>query len=268
MKILEKITLYKNLILYICVGLFVFLFIWQCDRNQKLKSEIKEVEIVSNRNYNNLLASQDSVRVEKTKNGNLVSKISSYEFEVNSLSKDNKKILKKYQTALNLNKDLNDINTALSADIKIKDSIINAKGDIVFQSEDSINIKFNNNKQFDSYNFRKFSGTAALNKINGKFKVTNSKFNFEQGMNIKAAIAKVNGRNELRITTNYPNVKFTNIENINIVNDKLNPLLRKEKNWSIGVGIQYGLTLNQDQIIGNGWSIGIGIQWSPKWLRF
>ena len=96
----------------------------------------------------------------------------------------------------------------------------------------------------------------------------NSKFNFEQGMNIKAAIAKVNGRNELRITTDYPNVKFTNIENINIVNDKLNPLLRKEKNWSIGVGIQYGLTLNQDQIIGNGWSIGIGIQWSPKWLRF
>ena len=62
--------------------------------------------------------------------------------------------------------------------------------------------------------------------------------------------------------------KFTNIENINIVNDRLNTTNAKKAGWSIGLGFGYGINLNNQQVINWGPSIGIGVVYSPKWLRF
>ena len=262
--IIKNIKLTKNTLIFIMGALFILLFLRQCDKIDSLKTDMQRLQVVSDRNLNNLMATRDSITVEKNKNGNLVSRISSYQIEINNVTVENAKLIKKYKEVLNINKDLKDINTLISSQIKIKDSIINTNASVVYNSNDSIKIEFNDRKNWDKYNWRQFNGKIFFDGSN----VISSRFDFSQGMNLKLALLNNDGRNEIKITTSYPGVKFTNIENLNFVNDKLNPALNKNKNWSIGVGIQYGININTDQFVSNGISVGVGIQYSPNWLRF
>jgi len=257
-----------NLIKYALIAVFILMFLRQCNQIENLKTEVKQVETVANRNYNNLLASQDSIQVEKNKNGQLVSKISSYQLEVNSLGDKNGKLLKSYLELLNSNDELSNTNAVISAELEIKDSIINAKSEIVYQSDETVKLKFNDDKEWDKYNWRRFNAQIQLFKQDSLFTIQNSQFNFKQGISLTAGIFENKGRQELRISTPYPGIEFTQIKNINLVNDKLNPSLQKPKNWGIGVGIQYGINLNNQQIVNWGPSIGIGLYYTPSWLRF
>lgn len=263
----QSIKQHFNIIKYIIFIIFVLAFIYQCEKNNSLKTEIKQVEIVADRNYNNLVASQDSIKTYIDKNNNLVSQIKSFEFDINDSKLENKTLLKKYSAVLNENKKIKGINTLISTELNIKDSIINSQSNIV-QDSTSITINFNDEKKWDTYNWRTFNGQLKLIKNESKYSILNSKFNFDQGISLKTSIINEKGRNILRITTPYNRIKFTNIENINLVNDKLNPVLQRPKNWSIGIGIQYGININTDQFVSNGISVGIGVQYSPSWLKF
>lgn len=267
-KILNYISNNKGLIKYLILGILVFLLLKQCNQTQNLKTEIKQVETVANRYYNNLLASQDSIQTFKNKQGDLVSQISSFEFEVNTLSKENKKLLRSYQNVIHVNEKLKDINTAISTKLKISDSLVNTQSGVTYQNKNSLEIKLNDYKKWDKYNWRQFDATIQLLKDKDKFKVSNSNIVLKQALSLETVILEVDGVNKLRISTPNPNVKFTKIENINLVNDKLNPALQKPKNWALGIGIQYGLNLNNEQIINTGPAIGIGIYYSPSWLRW
>ena len=265
--IIKKINLTKNTLIFIMGALFVLLFLRQCDKIEDLKVELKQVEVVADRNYNNLVASQDSIKTYIDKNDNLVSQIKSFEFDINDSNLKNKTLLKKYSSVLNENKKIKGINTLISTELSIKDSIINSQSNIV-QDSTSITINFNDEKKWDTYNWRTFNGQLKLIKNESKYSILNSKFNFNQGISLKTSIVNENGRNVLRITTPYDRIKFTDIENINLVNDKLNPVLQRPKNWSIGIGVQYGININTDQFVSNGISVGIGVQYSPSWLKF
>lgn len=267
-KVLNYISSNSKLIKYILIGVFVLLFLKQCNQVEQLKTEVEQTKIVANRNYNNLLASQDSIKVEKNKNGQLVSKISSYQFEINTLSDKNEKLIASYNELLNINSDLNDINSLISAELKIKDSIINAWSNISYQDDNTINLEFADDKEWDKYNWRKFNASIKLFKQDSLFKIGSSQFNYSQGISLTAAILENEGRQELRISTPYPGIEFTQIENINLVNDKLNPTLQKPKNWGLGIGIQYGINLNNQQVVNWGPSIGVGLYYTPSWLRF
>lgn len=267
-KILNYISNNLNLFKYGLIIIFVLLFLRQCNQVEQLKTEVKQTETVANRNYNNLVASQTSIRVEKNKNSDLVNKVNSYEFEVNVLTSQNKKLLKSYLELLNANNKLSDVNSVMSAELELKDSIINAQSSITFQNKDSINLNFTDNQEWDKYNWRKFDANIQLFKKDSLFAINNSQFNFSQGISLTAAILENEGRKELRISTPYPGVEFTRIENINLVNDKLNPALQRPKNWGIGIGVQYGINLNNQQVVNWGPSIGVGLYYTPNWLRF
>ena len=259
---------YSNSIKYIILAVFVLAFVYQCDRISSLKTEIKQVESVADRTLNNYKASQDSIRVEKNKNNQLVSTISSYQFEINTLNSKNKELLSTYSELLNSNTRLKSINSIIAAELEVKDSIINAKSEITYQTDDSINLEFSDNQEWDKYNWRRFNAQIELFKQDSLFAIKNSQFNFKQGSSLTAGIFENKGRQELRISTPYPGIEFTQIKNINLVNDKLNPSLQKPKNWGIGVGIQYGINLNNQQVVNWGPSIGIGLYYTPSWLRF
>lgn len=265
---LKYISNNSSLIKYLIFGVLIFLLLRQCNQTQKLKTEIKQVETVSNRTLNNYKASQDTIQIERNRMGELVSSVRSFELEVNNLSNENKKLLEGFQDALNINQKLKNINNTLSTNLEIKDSLLDASTKITYQTQDSIQIEINDQKKWNKYNWRQLNANLTLNRTDSLFKITDSNFLLQQGLSLKAAIVKIENRKELRISTPYPGVKFTNIENINLVNDKLNPALQKPKNWGIGVGIQYGLNLNNNQIISTGPSIGIGLYYTPSWLRF
>ena len=93
-------------------------------------------------------------------------------------------------------------------------------------------------------------------------------FSISQEMSLFAAIENVDGQDEIKISTSYPGLTITDIENINMINTKLNQRNEKTAGWSVGFGIGYGVNLNNNQVISYGPSLGVGLFWSPKWLRF
>lgn len=265
-----KSRISRNTLIFVGVVILVLLLLHQCDRNSMLKQDAENAQKVATRNYNNLKASQDTIKFERNKNGELVAIKLAYEFDINTLTTENKKVIGDYQKSLGLNKDLKGVNSLLRAEIKIKDSIINAQSSVVQTSDSTATISISDEKNWDKYNWRKFNGTVDLlrNKKTNNIKVLSNKFNFEQGIELKAAIINEEGVNKLKITSPSPGVLFTNIENINLVNDKLNQKLEKKSGWSLGVGVGYGINLNNNQVISIGPSINVGLIWSPKWLRF
>lgn len=266
---IKNLKLTKTDILYIGLIVFILLFLHQCNSNSQLKREVAQVQMVADRNLNNYIAGQDTIKIERNKNGDLIALKKTYEFDINSLTDANKKLIANYQTVLNLNKNLKNVNSLLKAELKIKDSIINAKSNVITVNDTISIIKFTDEKNWDKYNWRRFNGDISVlrNSKTNMLTVDSSRFDFTQGIELKAAILNENGVNSLRISTPYPGVTFTNIENINLVNDRLNEKYKKKAGWSIGIGVGYGLNLSSGAIT-PGPTLNVGLLWSPKWLRF
>ena len=273
MNILNTYKLYKNAFLFGGLAILLFCLLQQCNSNQNLKREIVQVQRVSDRNLNNYKAMQDTIIVEKNKNEELVSSIRSFEYDVNTLTENNKKLVSKYTNQLSINSELENVNSLLSTTLNVKDSIIDANGIVTVDTDsinniDTITVDVNDKWEFDKYNWRRFNGSISLLKDSTNYSLFSSRFDIIQGIGLSAAIINEEGFDRLKITTPYKGVTFTNIENINLVNDRLNNKYEKKAGWSIGVGFQYGINLNNNQVISTGPAIGIGVYWSPKFLRF
>ena len=257
----------KSLVIFVAGALFVLLFLRQCNQIDNLKTKVENVQKDSERNLNNYLASKDSVRIVKAKNGNLISEKRSYEFDLNNLKGDQKELIEKYKDALNLNRNLNKVNTLLTADLKIKDTFVAGTSTTKI---DSINtkIKFSKFEDFGKGNSRDRSGEMLITKNGSDFKYSNATFSINHKINLMAAIENIDGADQLKISTSYPGLTFDNIENINLINTKLNQKPIKKGGFAIGIGLGYGINLNNNQLISTGPSIGLGLYYSPKWLRF
>jgi hypothetical protein len=258
----------KSSYIFILGALFVLLFLRQCNRIEKLKNEVTIAQDDANRSFNNYLASKDSVSILKNSNGDLLATIRSYEFDVSNLKGDQKAMIDKYTKVLNLNKDLNRVNTLLKADLELKDSLLAATTITQIDSTTS-RIAYDRFDDFGGGNTRSLTGSSVVRFENGKFQVLGqSQFNIEQTLTLSAAVEEVDGSNRLKLSTSYPGLEISNIENINLINTKLNQRSKKKAGWSVGIGVGYGINLNNNQVISTGPSIGIGVYWSPKFLRF
>ena len=264
---IKKILNNKTLMRFIGVAIVVLLVLKQCDQISNLKEDLKNTEMIADRNLNNYKTAMDSVRIERNKNGDLISKIGAYEYDVNDLKDEKSKILIKYNKVLRENTKLENINSLISTDLTIKDSILNSSF-TVSQDKDTTILNFSDEKEWDKYNWRTFNGRLKITRLDSTLKINSSRFDFNQGISLSTAIINEDGRDMLRITTPYPGLEFTSIENINIVNDKLNTKHKKKAGWSVGVGFGYGINLNNNQVISTGPSIGFGIYYSPAWLKF
>lgn len=257
----------KSLVIFIAGALFILLFLRQCNKIDDLKRQVEIVKEDSNRNLNNYLASKDSIRVLEAKNGNLISEKRSFEFDLANLQKDQKDLLAKYKGALNLNRDLNRINSLLAADIKIKDSLLARTTSIQIDSL-TTRLDFKRFDDFGKGNSRNLLGSMYVRKTPTGIDYSDATFNITQTINLLAAIENVDGADQLKISTAYPGLTFGNIENINLINTRLNQKPVKKGGFAIGFGVGYGINLNNNQVISTGPSIGLGLYYSPKWLRF
>lgn len=257
----------KTLLRFIGIAIVVLLVLKQCNQISNLKEDLQNTEKIADRNFNNYKAAQDSIKIEQSKNGQLVSRIGSFEYDVEVLKSDKTNLLNRYNRVLKEKTKLENINTLISTDLTIKDSILNSSI-AVSQDKDTVTFNFSDNKNWDKYNYREFTGELKLTRLDSMFTVKSSRFDFNQGISLTTAVVKEEGREVLRITTPYPGLNFTSIENINIVNDRLNQRQKKKAGWSVGVGFGYGINLNNDQVISTGPSIGFGIYYSPSWLKF
>jgi len=264
--ILDKI-LNKNTLIFIGASLFIIFFMRQCNQIEELKYKVESTQKVADRNLNNYKASLDTIKIEKNVKNELVSKIRSFEFEVNELTDSNSNLIKKYKSSLNINKEIEKVNSIIASNLIIKDSIINAVTSIT-QSADTTTISIVDDKNWDKYNWRTFSGSIDLLNNESTLEIISSRFDFKQGISLTAGIIDTKEGSILKITSPYPNLEFTRIENINLVNERLNRPKVGKSGWSLGIGVGYGFSLNEGQTINIGPTIGIGLVYSPKWLRF
>ena len=258
----------RTLVTFVAGALFVMLFLRQCNQISELKQDVKLAEQSADRNFNNFLAAQDSVQVLKNERGDLLASIRSYEFDIDNLRSDQAKLLKEYDRVLDLNNDLNNINSLISADLQLKDSLLANAQINQIDSTTSI-VKFDKFDDFGDGNTRSLTGEATIRYELGRFSLIDKpSFEIGQTLSLFAAIEEVDGTDRLKLTTSYPGLEISNIENINLINTKLNQRQEKQSGWSLGVGVGYGINLNNNQVISTGPSIGFGLYWSPKFLRF
>lgn len=95
-KIKEYLAKYGVLALFIVIGLvLVSMFIMRYNI-LSLKSKLEDERKEKDRIENNYFASQDTIKVYKDKNGNLVSEKAAYQLKIDDLEKDNKRLFKLY----------------------------------------------------------------------------------------------------------------------------------------------------------------------------
>lgn len=262
---------FKNLdtkaLAFIIGALLMLFMLRQCNQISNLKQELVQTEESASRSFNNYKAAQDSIRVLELDNGNMVSTIKSYEFDIANLEDEQEVLIKRYRKALGLTKDLEKINTLLSAEIKIKDSLL---ADLSVTKIDSLTdlVEFNKFDDFGNGNTRLLQGSMYVYRDSNHILYRDPNFSISQEMSLFAAIENVDGQDEIKISTSYPGLTITDIENINLINTKLNQRNEKTAGWSVGFGIGYGVNLNNNQVISYGPSLGVGLFYSPKWLRF
>lgn len=254
-------------------GAILMLFMMrQCNTISNLKEDLKVQEEISQTNFNNYLAAKDSIQYFENEHGDKVAKISSFEFQISDLEKTNLDIKNKYIRVLGLNSDLKGVNSLLSAEIRVKDSLLALTS--ISQLDDlTADIKFDRFDDFNNGNTRKAKGSlnVTYDTISNKFYSSPINLSIEQTLSLRAAIEEEEGRDMLKISSSYPGLTITGIENINLVNDRLNGKngIDKTGGFNIGMGVGYGLNYNPaNSSISHGPSINVGLYWSPKWLRF
>ena len=267
MSIINKIIGNKNTLTFVLGALFVLMFLKQCDSISSLKQDVKYAKEDANISLNNLKASQDSISILRNDNGDQLAQIRSFKVDLSIKDNDLVKMTKKYKAALDLNEDLSDVNSLISAELEIKDSLL-ADASVTQIDSTTAEVKYESFKDYGNGNSRNLFGKSTLKYDFGQFKVLDSKFELTQTLSLMAAIENVDGADRLKLSTTYPGLEIKDIENINLINTRLNRKNQKKGGWSIGFGVGYGINLNNDQVISTGPSIGIGLYYSPKFLRF
>ena len=150
---MKKILTNKSTLTFIACVLFVLLFLKQCNQIESLKQDVNFANNDANRNLNNYLAAQDSVQVLVNSNGEKVVQIRSYEFDLSKLQDKQKELTNKYKKALDLNDDLKEVNSLISADLEIKDSLL-AEASVVQIDSTSAEVTYESYKDYGNGNSR------------------------------------------------------------------------------------------------------------------
>jgi len=259
----------KNIIIFILGALFVLLFLKQCNDKTNLKTELAQVKVEAERAHNNYVASQDTIKYYKAENGGLIAEKRAFVFTIEEFEKNYKDLKGEYTSALNLGKNLNKQNVLLKSQIEIL-STIKPTGVIAQITDTSTLINFAKFDDFGMGNSRSFTGKAKILYFDKRFLLdsTQTQFDIKQNIKLYASIDESKGYKEVKMASSYPGLNILDIENINLINNKLNEASKKRDRWVIGVGVGYGVSLVNGSTLSLSPWIGASLLWTPKWLQF
>jgi hypothetical protein len=259
----------KNTIIFILGALFVLLFLKQCNDKTNLKAELSQVKTEAERAHNNYVASQDTIKYYKAENGGLIAERRAFVFKQDEFEKNYKDLKAEYTSALNLGKDLSKQNVLLKSQIEIL-STIKPDGTVAQLNDSSAFINFTKFDDFGMGNSRTFTGKAKILYFDKKFILdsTQTQFDIKQNIKLYASIDESKGYKEVKMASSYPGLNVLDIENINLINNKLNEAPKKRGRWVMGVGVGYGVSLVNGSTLSLSPWIGTSLLWTPKWLQF
>jgi hypothetical protein len=269
---IAKIVTSRSSLIMVILAL-IFLFFRQCNETANLEKEAK-------REHNNYLAQLDSVRTIKSQNGQLIQERSTFQMKVSELSKEQKDLIKRLE--LNSNGRGSTPKSVIQTVGNYKDTSIKAQTKVTKDPNGNESLTFLYEPTLPGKNKLKISGKTPYKlklskdpKDSANYLATVSpettNISIEQSIDIVTAIYQDPKSKRLmtRVTTDYPNLTFSDINSFEIVD---NPETRKalksaRKEFGLGLQVGYGLSTSSAGLT-PGVYVGFGLHYSPKFLQF
>jgi hypothetical protein len=254
---------YEKLIYFLVIILLFIALLSQCGSNRKLRNEVNISE-------HNIAALQDTVTTVKNKVGELQQEkilLISSKKTLEDFSKELAAELEKQKGRViyisNMLAQLKTDNAALKAENKtLKDSLAN----IVIDGTNVTYLYWDFSKAYDEYNYRVIKGYTSFvldttaNKITSRGSELSS---FDMGFNLTTGIREENKKLKIFIKSNYPDLKFTNIEG-SLIDPQKSDVIKKlvpQHKWTFGPQLGIGAVYYNGNIKPSVY-IGIGGQYT------
>jgi len=254
------------------VTLLIAILFLQCNQSRRLKRDIQLEKERVEREINNRKASEDSLRLIKFDNGTLVSTVKSYEFDIQNLKDAERELLKKYEDLTSNYKKLRGINSILKADLELTEELL-AESKAKQINDTTIDVSFAKYNLYSEGNSRFIYGNTIVSIGEGDPSVTSTEINLNQTIRLKAILDDVEDEGpSLLISTDYPGITISDIENINLVNSKLrakeiDDYISNSGSLGFGLGVGYGINYIGEGTFKLGPTLNVGMYWTPKKLK-
>jgi hypothetical protein len=255
------------------IAVLVMLLLKQCNATADAKKEAE-------RNFNNLLAERDSVRVLASKNGNMLVERAAFQLKYNELTEEQEELIDRLELSGKRKPSV-----VIQTEVVYKDTSIMVPV-AATQEGDNTYLKFTHNPTLPGTNKLLIAGQLpytvdtdtiwdASDKSKFKFVSTvipgTAKLSMEQKIDLVTGLYTdpKTGRLFVRASTSFPGITFSEMQALDMVDDPATKKALKQarKPFGIGFSIGYGLTVGKDGYIA-GPSVGLGLTYSPKWLQF
>jgi hypothetical protein len=255
------------------IAVLVMLLLKQCNATADAKKEAE-------RNFNNLLAERDSVRVLESKNGNMLVERAAFQLKYNELTEEQEELIDRLELSGKRKPSV-----VIQTEVVYKDTSIMVPV-AATQEGDNTYLKFTHNPTLPGTNKLLIAGqlpyTVDTDTIwdpsdKSKFKFVSTvipgtaKLSMEQKIDLVTGLYTdpKTGRLFVRASTSFPGITFSEMQALDMVDDPATKKALKQarKPFGIGFSIGYGLTVGKDGYIA-GPSVGLGLTYSPKWLQF
>ena len=255
------------------IAVLVMLLLKQCNATADAKKEAE-------RNFNNLLAERDSVRVLESKNGNMLVERAAFQLKYNELTEEQEELIDRLELSGKRKPSV-----VIQTEVVYKDTSIMVPV-AATQEGDNTYLKFTHNPTLPGTNKLLIAGqlpyTVDTDTIwdpsdKSKFKFVSTvipgtaKLSMEQKIDLVTGLYTdpKTGRLFVRASTSFPGITFSEMQALDMVDDPATKKALKQarKLFGIGFSIGYGLTVGKDGYIA-GPSVGLGLTYSPKWLQF
>jgi len=254
------------------IVILVMLLMKQCNATEDAKKEAQ-------RNFNNLLAERDSVRVLESKNGNMLVERAAFQLKYNELSKEQEELIDRLELSGKKKPSV-----VIQTEVVYRDTSIIVP---VAASQDGENtyLKFSHNPSLPGKNKLVIAGELPYT-IDNDTIWNPGKTNFELKSKVIPGSAKLSmeqridlvtglytdpktGRLFVRASTSFPGITFSEMQALDMVDDPATKKALKQarKPFGVGFSIGYGMTVGKDGYVA-GPNIGLGLTYSPKWLQF
>lgn len=250
----------------------IFMMLRQCNLTDIAQQEAEKYKIEVIRINNNLSAFKDTIKRYKVNETTWRSEKEGYTLKLDELEKEYIYLLGNFEYEKS-----KPPKTIIKTVYEIKDSIVKvpiyiADGDSIYDKK----LKFSDSARFDNYNYRYLTGNIPFNYINDStISPGLGTFSLKQGIKLNIGLFKDSESSKIRVKvdTDYPGIKFTELEGAYILDNPKNKKAVKglQKQWGIGVSMGYGVMVPLTGAPGKlttGPYIGVGLNYQPKFLQW
>jgi hypothetical protein len=273
-KIKQIPDLLNNRIIYLVgIGVLVLLLLKQCNETRDAKQEAE-------RNFNNMLAERDSVRVLKSKNGNMLAEKAAFKLKYDELSSEQKELIKRLELSGKKKPGV-----VIQTDIVYKDTSILVPVLATLKDGEPV-LNFKHNPTLPGKNKLLIEGLLPYLLITDTIQDSSSPNGIRLSSRVEPGIAKLSmeqkidlvtglytdpktGRIFVRASTTFPGITFSDMQALDMVDDPATKkaLRQARKPFGIGFSLGWGMTVGKDGY-NMGPNVGVGVTYTPTWLQF